>query len=117
TAWAFTYFLMQKHMDKLHRYYKELSRLPRDLTVEGDLLLDTFARAMDCVDAEKKRDDGKLNQLAEDFLSYLEEVKLDNEVQTVLEKIYKLQNELAQDQRQEEARPQQGPLPGLQGLI
>lgn len=118
TAWAFTHFLMHYKMDKLHAYFKELQRLPRDLGVEGDVILDAFARAMDCYDtAGKKRDDAKLNQLAEEFLNKLEEVKLDSEVVTVYERIHKLKNEIALDQIHENARPRlPGGLPRLPGL-
>src|SRR5207302_8882317 len=98
TAWALTYYLAQKRLDGLYSYYKELSRLPRDLELDGDALLDCFARAFGCVDAANKRDDRKLADLADAWMNYIEEeVKLDHEAEGILDAIHKPQNELAAD--------------------
>ena len=98
TAWALTYFLAQKRLDGLHAYFKEVSRLPRDLPLDGDALLDCFARALGCVDGTNKRDDQKLSALADAWISFMEdEVKLDPEAADILKSIHRLQNELAED--------------------
>ncbi len=120
TAWSLTYFLAQKRLDGLHAYYKELSRLPRDLELDGDALLDCFARAFGCVDAANKRDDRKLAELADTWMNYIEEeVKLDNEAVDILAAIHKLQNELAADLKENDktpAVPAPAPGPGIGGF-
>lgn len=98
TAWALTYYLAQKRLDNLHRYFKELSRLPRDIDVEGDALVACFARAFDCVDADKRLDEAKLGQLAEEWMAWIEtDLSLDKEAEPILVAIHKLQNTLAQE--------------------
>ena len=98
TAWALTYFLAQKRLDGLHAYYRELSRLPRDLDISSDVLMDCFARALGCVDASNKRDDQKLSDLADAWMNFMEqEVKLDPEASDILAEIHKMQNELAEE--------------------
>jgi hypothetical protein len=37
-TWALTYYLAQKHREKLRRYYDELADLPRDLEFDADVL-------------------------------------------------------------------------------
>jgi hypothetical protein len=118
TAWALTYFLAQKRLDGLHAYFKELSRLPRDLDLDGEALLDCFARAFGCVDAANKRDDRKLADLAESWMTYMEEgVHLDNEATDILAAIHKLQNEMAADLKEnEKTPPAPAPAPGPGGF-
>src|SRR5205807_2392595 len=55
TAWSLTYYLAQKRLSGLFKYYQELSRLPRDLPLDDEAMLDCFARAFGCVDAKGKR--------------------------------------------------------------
>jgi hypothetical protein len=100
TAWALTYYLMQNknRLPGLQNYFKELSRLPRDLELEGDAVLDCFARAMDCHDGSGKRNEQKLNDFAEAWMNFMDGVKLDNDAAEILQAIHKLQNELALEQ-------------------
>ncbi len=116
TAWALTYFLAQKKLDYLQSYFKQLSRLPRDIDLDGDALLDCFARAFDCMDGSNKRDDRKLSDLAEAWMNFMEEeVKLDNEAQDILAAIHKLQNELAEEMKEND-KPQPAPAPAPGGF-
>jgi len=121
SAWALTYFLAQRKLKNLEAYYAQLRRLPRDLEMEGDVLLDTFARAMGCYDtANNRRDDAKLAQLAEDFVRYFkDEVTLDNDARPMLEEIHKLQGELAKEladaNKPKPATGGWGGFPGLPG--
>jgi hypothetical protein len=50
-AWSLTYYLMQKKLDGLLRYYQELSTLPRDLEFDEEVLLPAFAKAFNLVKA------------------------------------------------------------------
>ncbi len=106
TAWALTYYLAQKRLDGLLAYYKELSRLPRDLPFDDDAMLDCFARAFGCVDADNKRKDFELDKLANSWINAMNnEIQLDNEAQPIYEAIYKLQNELAEELANSRRRP------------
>jgi hypothetical protein len=98
TAWALTYYLAEKKLDALSNYFKELSNLPRDLQLDQDAMLDCFARAMGCVDAQGKRDDAGLSKLANDWFSSMEQdrdFKLEPEAAPIFEAIYKMQTKLA----------------------
>jgi len=64
TSWALAYFLAQKEMDGLKRYFKELGQMPRDLELDEKVLLAAFARAFDCVDADRKVNVAKLTTFA-----------------------------------------------------
>jgi len=63
-SWALAYFLAQKELDGLRRYFQELGKMPRDLELDEQVLLAAFARAFDCVDANRKVDVAKLTNLA-----------------------------------------------------
>ena len=68
-AWALTYYLMQRRLDGLTRYCQELATLPRDLEFDEDVLLASFARAFDLVDASKPNEvnPSKFRDLAFDW--------------------------------------------------
>ncbi|MBI1914475.1 MAG: DUF1570 domain-containing protein [Planctomycetes bacterium] len=98
SSWALTYYLAQKKLNGLLNYYKELSRLPRDMPLDDEAMLDCFARAFGCVDLNFKRKDFELDKLANEWMKVMNtEVQLDNEALPIYEGIYKLQNELAQE--------------------
>jgi hypothetical protein len=64
-SWALTYYLARNKLDGLMRYYHELSKLPRDIEFDDDVLLGCFARAFDLLDpATMKVDENKLAKLA-----------------------------------------------------
>jgi hypothetical protein len=76
-AWALTYFLAKDNLDGLQRYFKELSRMPRDVALDDKVLTDAFARAFDCVDASKKTDFGKLGALAGRWTGYIKQTSIE----------------------------------------
>src|SRR5262249_41298872 len=78
-SWSLTYFLAQRKLDGLQRYYKELSKMPRDIELGEEALLGCFARAFDCVDADKKVNQKKLETLAGEWFGYMESVKLERQ--------------------------------------
>src|SRR5206468_3880435 len=46
-SWSLTYFLAQKHLDHLMRYYQALAALPRDMEFGEDALLNLFVRSFE----------------------------------------------------------------------
>ena len=78
-AWSLTYYLTQKHLDGLRRYFAELSKMPRDIELDDTVLLNCFARSFGCVDGNNKVDDGKLTTLARSWYAYWENVKFESE--------------------------------------
>ena len=69
-AWSLTYYLAQRQLSGLQRYFKEVSRMPRDLELDDKVLLGAFARAFDCVDARKNVDQTKLADLARQWMNF-----------------------------------------------
>jgi Protein of unknown function (DUF1570) len=65
-AWSLTYFLAQKHLDHLLRYYRELSTLPRDMDLGADALLDVFVRSFDLGSA----DSNEFRKLAQEWFGF-----------------------------------------------
>jgi hypothetical protein len=86
-AWSLTYFLAQQKLAGLLRYFTELSKMPRDMELDDDVLLAAFARSFDCVDANKQIDTGKLRALAEQWDRFITVSRLESE--NVLEEIRK----------------------------
>jgi hypothetical protein len=70
-TWGLTYFLAQKKRGGLLAYYAELSKLPRDLTFDEDTLLRTFARAFGLTDRTGNVDQGRLDNLANEWYQYM----------------------------------------------
>jgi hypothetical protein len=103
TAWALTYFLAEKRLDGLQRYFKELAKMPRDLELDDEVLLGCFARAFGCVDENQKVDPEKLGDLAKQWLDYTSLVLLESEV--VLKEIQKRFKEM---KKKEETAPAGG---------
>ena len=103
-AWSVTYFLAQaedqtgKHvnLDNLLLYFQELAKLPRDLPFDEDVLLLTFARAFDLVDAKdpNKVNMSKLHALATKWDSYMSSTPL--ELDPVLKSIDEVKKEIKQ---------------------
>jgi len=92
TAWSLTYFLAHEKPDKLEKYFKEISKLPRDLELEEKSLTDCFTRAF-----------GSTATVANEWARFISNVHPDAE--DILKELYKLQNELAQELRREVERP------------
>ena len=80
-AWAMTYFLAQKKLDGLLRYFDELARLPRDLELDEDTLQLAFARAFDLVSPAQPNqiDPSKAMRLAAEWQDYIYRVPLELE--------------------------------------
>jgi hypothetical protein len=105
-AWALGYFLAQQKLEGLFKYFKELSRMPRDMELDDQMLLGAFARAFDCVDANKKIDVGRLRSLADQWDQAMTVTTLESE--DILQEIRKYYKEMT-------AKPAQGAQPGGPG--
>jgi hypothetical protein len=90
-AWSLTYFLTQKKLDGLLRYFKELDKLPRDLEFDSDVLLGAFARAFDLTDARNPAavDNAKLASLAQEWRSYIQQ--LPDEMRDIVKEVRDIQ--------------------------
>jgi hypothetical protein len=109
-SWALTYFLAQKHLDGLRRYFAELSKMPRDIELDDTVLLSCFARAFGCVDGNNKVDEGKLRALANDWYGFWQSVHFESEpvMKEIREKIAKKVKEEEEKAVSQQNNAQQG---------
>jgi hypothetical protein len=75
-AWALTFYLAREHLPSLQRYFKELSRQPRDIELDQKTLLTCFQKAFSGED---------LTRLANRWVTYINTAQL--EASAVHEKI------------------------------
>ena len=72
SAWALSYYLMKTRLPAMMKFFQELSALPRDLEIDGKVILACFARAFDVANATQDGiDPAKFEQLAKDWVSYV----------------------------------------------
>jgi hypothetical protein len=103
-AWSLTYYLAQDNLDGLLRYYKELSKLPRDIEFDEEVLLGCFARAFDLLDpATKAIDQGKLGRLADKWQRFV--TNTPSEAEEVLKELKKNKEESKQPPKEEGKGP------------
>src|SRR5262249_52166031 len=78
-AWALVYYLANKKRDGLLRYYQELAKQPRDLDLDGEVLLGCFARAFGLVDPKKPNqvDANELNKMALAWYKFIKDTPLE----------------------------------------
>jgi hypothetical protein len=110
TAWALTYFLVQKRLDGLQRYYAELRKMPRDIDLDADVLLTSFARAFDALDKDGKPDRAKLTKLADQWFNFIDNTPLEEE-----EILNQVKKNLSEMKTQPGTDPKQPPPPGGPG--
>jgi hypothetical protein len=109
-AWSLAYYLARNNLDSLFRYYKELSKLPRDIEFDDEVLMGCFARAFDLLDpATKAIDQGKLGRMAQQWQTYLNSTP--SEAEEVLKELKKNQeeNKPAKDDGKSPAGPPSNP--------
>lgn len=87
-SWALTYYLAQKHLDGLLKYYDELSRLPRDMAFDEPVLLGCFYRAFDLTMPGKldEPNETKLQQFAREWYRVLEDTPMPIEEEVAIHK-------------------------------
>jgi hypothetical protein len=106
TAWSLTYFLVETRRKQLQDYFKELSKLPRDVPLNQKVLLETFARSFGALGPDRKVDQRKLEGLANQWDSYMSGLPLEAEnLVTQLRKYY----EEAKAKRKPKPKPGRGP--------
>jgi hypothetical protein len=73
-SWSLMYFLMNKKLDGVLKYFHELSSLPRDMVPDDNTLMLTFGRAFDLLESSdlSRVDDRKLSKLADEWYSFVE---------------------------------------------
>jgi hypothetical protein len=94
-SWALTFYLARKKTEGLRRYFRELSRLPRDLPLDEQMLYACFCRAFDLLEVNdpSKVNEDKLATMArgwDDFINttpgemddVVKEVKSQSELKT-----------------------------------
>ncbi len=84
-AWGLTYYLLQKEPARFAAYRAELDKMPRDLPLDGDVVLGCFARAVDAVDAQGKVDAVRLKRWAEAWKEHLKQEKSNDALEVVAE--------------------------------
>ncbi|MFQ3578332.1 MAG: DUF1570 domain-containing protein, partial [Verrucomicrobiia bacterium] len=78
-AWALTYYLAKNDMQALQAYFKELSKLPRDVELDRELLLQSFAKATRCVDASGQVNRKQLDSLAMRWLAFIDKEQMEGQ--------------------------------------
>jgi len=76
-SWSLNFFLAHREMPKLLRYYKELSRMPRDMDLDDKVLEICFARAFECLNPDRSIDKQKWRELADRWLSFVNDQPLE----------------------------------------
>jgi hypothetical protein len=117
TAWSLSYFLLRKRMDGVLQYFKELSQLPRDLTLDEPTLWLTFAKAFNAVTPTGEPDEAALRQIADDWDKDMKLEQYDNREMSVMALIRLAFEQAARQQTgptPEQAAIQQ-PIPGTPG--
>jgi hypothetical protein len=121
-AWSLTYFLAKQKLEGLQHYFKELGKMPRDIELDGDVLLGCFARAFSAVDANNKVDKAQLAKLAKEWYSYMDNVKFESEsTMKMIREIFRKKLQESQSQSiagqgqvdPNTGQPYQGGLPGM----
>jgi hypothetical protein len=81
-AWSLIYYLAEKRLDGLLKYYEELGNLPRDLEFDDEILLTAFARAFNLVTAPNSNeiDAVRWSNFANDWYRYVRETNVEMEL-------------------------------------
>jgi hypothetical protein len=117
-SWALTYFLAQSDTtrDGLLRYFKELSKMPRDVELDEKVLLTCFARSFDCLNPDKSVNKARLTTLATRWVKFIDDTPLEAEaIHKKIREYYKQVTRSASPNAPAGA-PQQGGIPGIPGI-
>jgi hypothetical protein len=92
-TWSLMYFLAQRHIGNLERYFQLLGEQPRDLQLDDKALWECFARAFDAYDAKTKQvSEDKLASLAVEWWDFVLGEKFENE--EIVAKLHKAYEDL-----------------------
>jgi hypothetical protein len=77
TAWALTYYLTQnQQIGKLHAFYAELDKLPRDMRLDKETVLKTFCTVFGLMNEDKTAiNDTAFRTFARDWMKYVRELQ------------------------------------------
>jgi len=83
-AWSLTYFLAQQELVGLQAYFKELSKMPRDIALDDKVLIACFARAMNCTTTDPATNrlvirEPALRALAQRWINYTNAIQLESD--------------------------------------
>ncbi len=114
-TWGLMYFLAQRKLGNLQRYFQLLGELPRDLELDDQTLWECYARAFDAFDPKTKRiDEAKLGNLAAAWQDYVMGEQFgtqeDEALMEKLHRAYENLNKVAEG-KPAPAGPPQGPQP------
>ena len=78
TSWSLLYYLSRDRMYGMQKFYAELRRMPRDLSLDSELTLTTFARCFNLMDKDKPTEIDKLafKKFAEGWVQYMSNVRV-----------------------------------------
>jgi hypothetical protein len=73
TGWALTYFLAQRKMSALMKFYGELNKMPRDMRLDRTVVRNTLCRCLGLMDANNPNEINKdaFKRFAEDWVAFL----------------------------------------------
>jgi hypothetical protein len=104
-SWGLTYFLANRKLDGLQRYFKELSKLPRDMELDDSVLLMAFAKAFGAADAKNHIDDAKLTALAAEWYKYLDNTELESKELERQIRLFYRDSQLKSTEKKPETKP------------
>ena len=69
TSWALIYFLSKTNTTKLHDFFADLDKLPRDMRLDNKVVIEIFAKKFNLMNAESTAiDDVAFNEFAEKWV-------------------------------------------------
>lgn len=71
TAWALTYYLSREKMPGLQEFYRQLSRMPRDLHLDEKTVKLTFCRAFNLLKDNNEIDQQELDRFSQSWIDYM----------------------------------------------
>jgi hypothetical protein len=80
-AWSLTTFLAEKKLDGFRHYLDELAKVPHDLEIDEDALVQAFARAYGLVTKTSEIDENALANFADTWVNYMKQIPVEVEVQ------------------------------------
>ena len=78
TSWSLLYYLSRDRMYGMQKFYAELRRMPRDLSLDHNLTLTLFATCFNLTDKDKPTEIDKLafKRFAEGWVQYMSNVRV-----------------------------------------
>ena len=73
TAWALTFYLSKKKMPALQKFYTELNKMPRDMRLDQEVVLQHFCRSMGMMETNNPNQIDKVafKTFAQDWVDFM----------------------------------------------